>query len=116
MLHTLDFKTDDGSPDGPPMRDLIASIESVIAGVARNETPSGHPWKSSLAGFGSAAAIGGASIGLIVLASALAGIAPHLRSADAFGFATIALFLASVLGFGQMLVRVILTFVASRQR
>jgi len=116
MLHVLDFKTDDGSPDAPPMRDLIASIESVITGAARNETLSHHTWGSSLAGFGSATAVGGASIALIVLASCLAGIAPHLGSADSFGLATTAMLLASVLGFAHMLVRVILTFVASRQR
>jgi hypothetical protein len=116
MLHTLDFKMDDGTPNGPSMRDLVASVEAVIGGSDRNEMLSDHPRNSSLAGFGSAAVVGGASIGLIVLASALAGIAPHLASADAFGLAATALFLASVLGFAHMLVRVILTFLASRQR
>ncbi|MEO8441098.1 MAG: toll/interleukin-1 receptor domain-containing protein [Betaproteobacteria bacterium] len=116
MLHTLDFKTDDGSRDAPPMRDLVASVKAVIAGTAGNETLSASPRNSSLAGFGSAAVVGGASIGLIVLASALAGMAPQLVSADAFGLATTSLFLGSVLGFAHMLVRVILTFVASRQR
>jgi len=95
----------------------VASVEAVIAGTAGNETLSDR-WRnsSSLAGFGSVAVTGGASIGLIVLASALAGMAPHLAAADAFGIANTGLFCGSVLGFAHMLVRVILTFVASRQR
>lgn len=116
MLHTLDFKTDDGSPDASPMRDLLASVEAVIAGTAGNETLSDPPRNSSLAGFGSAAVVGGASISLIILASALAGMAPHLALADAFGLVTTALFFGSVLFFAHMLVKIILTFVASRQR
>src|SRR5262249_12638560 len=56
MLHTLDFKTDDGSSNAPLMRDLVASVEAVIAGTAGNETLSDR-WRnsSSLAGFGSIA-------------------------------------------------------------
>lgn len=94
----------------------MESVEAVIAGTTGNETPSDYPQNSSLAGFGSAVAVGGASIGLIVLASTLAGIAPRLASADAFGLVSTTLFLGSVVAFAHMLVRVIVTFFASRQR
>lgn len=115
ILHTLDFSKDDGSQDAPPMRDLLTSVEAVVAGTAASETVVCRRWKSNLAGFGPVTAVGAASIGLVVLASALAAIAPRLASADAFGLATSAMFLASVLGFAHMLVKVLLTFAASRQ-
>ncbi|MEW8523992.1 MAG: toll/interleukin-1 receptor domain-containing protein [Candidatus Thiodiazotropha endolucinida] len=116
MLHTLDFKTDDGSADSSQMHELVASVESVIAGTSGIEKSSTSPWEGGLAGFGSAAAVGAASIGLIVLASALAGMSKYIHSADAFGLATTGMFCASVLGFAHMLVRVILTYVATRRR
>lgn len=116
MLHTLDFKTDDGTLEAPPMRELAASVAAVVAGTPAYETPSGPTWKTSLAGFASTAMVGGASIGLVVLASALAGMAPYLASPNAFGLVTTAMFLSSVLGLAHMLVRVIQTFVASSQR
>lgn len=118
MLHALDFRNDDGSPDAPPMRELLLSVEAVSAGGARSRAlePALEERARAvdLAGFGRVAAVGGASLGLVLLASALVGAAPYLHSADVFGLASTALFLLAVLGFAHMLVRVILTFVASR--
>lgn len=120
MLHSLDFRNDDGSPDAPPMHELLLSVEAVATGRAPGHAL-GPVFEerakvADLAGFGPVAAVGGASLGLVLLASALAGAAPHLRSADVFGLASTALFLLAVLGFAHMLIRVILTFLASRRQ
>jgi hypothetical protein len=115
MLHALDFREDDGSPEAPPMQRLLLSVESVISG-SRELPDAKTSWGASLAGFGPAVAIGGASIGLVILVSALASNAARLNSADMFGLASTGMFLLSVLGMAHMLVRVILAFVASRRR
>lgn len=116
MLHTLDFEKDDGSPDAPPMLELAESVQAMVSGAASPPGTGRRTLTSGLAGFAPAAVVGGASIALVILAAALAGMGPRLLTADAFGLATGALFLVSVLGFAHMLVRVILTFVGSRQR
>jgi hypothetical protein len=116
MLHALDFKQDDGSPGAPPMQELLASVASVISGEQLGASAAPAAPQKSLAGFGSVAAVGGASICLVVLASALAGLGPRALSAEGFGLASSAMFLAAVLAFAFMLVRVILTYLASRQR
>lgn len=113
MLHTLDFKQDNGLPDTPPMQELQASVESVISGkqVDVSTVP-----QARLAGFEPVAVAGGASIGLIVLASALVGLGPGMFSANKFGLACYAMFLTALLVFAGMLVHLILTYMASRQR
>lgn len=68
-----------------------------------------------LAGLGPVVAVGAASTCLVILASALAGVGTQAFSADAFGLASFGMFLAAVLAFGHMLVRVISTYLASRR-
>ena len=115
MLQASDFKWDDGTPDALPMQELLASVAFVISGEPP-ASPRRPALDERLAGFGPVAAIGGASIGLVVLASALAGLGPQTFSADEFGLASKAMFLIAVLAFAHMLVRVILTYLASSRR
>lgn len=116
MLHTLDFRSDDGSPNAQPMHELLISVEGVKSGTDSDPIVRKATMAPDLAGFGSTVIVGGASLGLVLLASALAGAASHLQSTNLFGFASTALFLFALLSFGHMLSRVVITFLASRRQ
>jgi hypothetical protein len=115
-LHALQFAVDDGTPDAPAMRELVVSVQAVSSGSPAHTPALVRERDSKLAGFGRVAAVGGASICLILLASTLAAVGPRALTAQGFGIASFAMFLAAVLAFGHMLVRIILTFLATRRQ
>ncbi len=93
----------------------------MVEGETSGPTPSRVEEKpaegqtSGLGGFGSAAAIGEASLGLIVVAAGLVVVgAAGVFSAERFGEVTTAMFLGALVAFGHMLTQVIKTALASR--
>jgi hypothetical protein len=119
MLHTLDFSAGAGANESSTFSELVASIDAVISGAIGARSGVSHSElapNSRLAGFGPVVAIGGASIGLVVLAASLVALGSSREfSADAFGVASGGMFLTAVLAFGHMLTRVIITFLATRR-
>ena len=111
MLHTLDFSATDAA-NGPVFDELFASIDDAIKGA-----PAAQPVPAApLAGFGPIAAVGGAAIALVLLAAAMVVFA-SMRDvpSNAFALATIAMFFIAVLVFAGMVVKIILTYLASRR-
>lgn len=114
MIHLLDFSKGAGVIGGP----LWCALEEAVQSVARGEPPrAAEPVlrAAPLAGFGNAAAVGGASLALIITAAGIVGVGvTGLFSSSVFGLCTVGMFLAALLAFAHMVTRVISVALASR--
>lgn len=121
-LHTIDFSGGALESQRNAFGQLVVSIEAVTvggaggAGTQELDTARERSSGVKLAGFGPVAAVGGASIGLVILAAGLVGLGTSRElSADAFGVVSGGMFLAAIVAFGHMLTRVVITFLSSKQ-
>lgn len=114
MIHVLNLSAWSGHTADPTWGELKDAVHSVISGEARKPTaPPARPTR--LGGFGPAAAVGVASIGLVLIAAGVVAIGVKgAFSANLFGVFTAGMFLAALVAFGHMLTRIIKIAVASR--
>ena len=114
MIHLLDFSKWSGGIGDPSWHDLEDAVESVLKGDVSVPTASGST-ALKLGGFGPAAAVGGASLALVMVAAGIVGIgASGVFSTNLFGVITGGMFLTALLAFAHMLTRVIRISLASR--
>jgi hypothetical protein len=116
MLHFADLSGWDGDPAAPAWSQLEAGVQAVARdGVATRalERREGRPVPAVL---GPVVAVGGGSLGLVALTSALTGMATSGASHEgAFGVAVTSLFVIACLALGHMCTRVIQVALASRR-
>ncbi len=120
MIHLLNFAGWSGRVGDPPWELFEEAIQAVVRGDTQEPmrvdpaTASAGEPPSRLSGFGSAAAVGAASLSLIIVAAGIVGVgAAGLFSAERFGLLTSGMFLAALVAFGHMLTRVIKISLAS---
>jgi hypothetical protein len=116
-LHLVDFSSNAGTIGNEPMEQLASSIHACSGTLDLAVPPDTRAVVGSqFAGFGRQVVVGGASLALILLAAALVALGSSRRfPIDAFGLASVAMFLVAVLGFGYMLTQVVVTYLASRR-
>ena len=112
MIHMLNLSRWSGQVIDPPWSELREAVDSVIKGEP-GATPQAR--RAPLGGFGPAAVIGVASIGLVLIAAGVVAIGVKgAFSANVFGVITAGMFLAALLAFAHMLTRIVKVAVASR--
>jgi TIR domain len=114
MIQVLNLSSWSGRTGDPPWSDLEDSVRSVMGGEARTApTPRERP--ARLGGFAPAAVIGGASLGLVLLAAGVVAVGvTGFVSANLFSVLTRGMFLVALLAFAHMLIRIINIAMASR--
>jgi TIR domain len=114
MIHLLDFSTWYGRADDLSWVSLEQAIEGVLKGGVSVRIGQ-KAAKVRLGGFGSVAAIGAASLALILIAAGLVVVGVSgFFSANFFGIISFGMLLVAMLGFTHMVTQVIKTYVASR--
>lgn len=112
MIHVLNLSRWSGQVVDAPWSELREALDSVIKGEPRVAP---HTRPAPLGGFGRAAAIGIASIGLVLIAAGVVAIGVKgAFSANVFGVITAGMFLAALVAFAHMLTRIVKVAVASR--
>jgi hypothetical protein len=110
MIHVLNLARWSGQVVDAPWSELREAVDLVIKGAP---APQARP--ARLGGFGPAAAIGIASIGLVLIAAGVVAIGVKgAFSANVFGVITAGMFLAALVAFAHMLTRIVKVAVASR--
>jgi hypothetical protein len=116
MVHFADLSRWNGDPASPAWKQLEAGVRAVAReGVPTRiqEPPESGPVSSVL---GPVIAVGGGSVGLVALTSALTGMATSGAFHEgAFGVAATSLFVLACLALGHMCTRVIQVALASRR-
>ena len=114
MIHLLNLSGWGGETSNPLWSELQGAVEAVMNG-RKQALEESRTRPLQLAGFGGSAAVGAASLGLIIVASGIVGVvAAGGYSTDLFGLLSSGMFLAALLTFGHMLTRVIKISRASR--
>jgi len=113
MLHLLDFSGWRGGGGDVPFIELEQSVKNVVHGGVAAQPPHAEP---RLGGLAPAAAVGAASLALVILAAGLVGLtATGAFTAGAFGLVSSAMLLVAMLAFGYMLTNIVTTYFASRR-
>ncbi|HSC65565.1 MAG TPA: toll/interleukin-1 receptor domain-containing protein [Caldimonas sp.] len=114
MLHLLDFSRWRGGVADPPFVQLEQAVASVVQGGGSPDAPAARA-EPRLGGLGRTAAVGAASLALVILAAGLVGLtATGAFTSGAFGIVSSAMLLVAILAFGYMLTSIVTTYLASR--
>lgn len=114
MIHLLDFADWNGKTNDPIWCRLEEAVRSIMkATEAFTGTP--RVQRVRLAGLGPTAAVGGASLGLVLVAGGVVGMSvTNTLSTNLFELISEGMFLAALLAFAHMLTKIIKTALASR--
>lgn len=114
MIHLLDFTEWSGKASDPIWCRLEEALRSVVktAGIL---TATPKVQRVRLAGLGPVAAVGGASLGLVLIAGGVVGMSvTNTLSTNLFELISEGMFLAALLAFAHMLTKIIKIALASR--